>query len=291
MAVVTAFLLPVSTVSALGAEMNPKLGAQEKFHRRQTAAGDRPVVEYTAHSRGNIQLAIANNGTFGTLGSTIPDPFTGEAIPSCTYPKGSDLVYLWVAAIWIGAVVGRDTLVSVGNEDWYRTTEFWPDVKPFGDFVYRSIDINSPFYDTLAYSEQDIICEYADTFTAVGLTGWDPTDNRPHQPLGIKVAQCSMAWSYAYADDFILFDYQVQNLGRRELQDVFIGIYVDGDAWHVINMGPEDGWNDDIVGFYRTHPAPEGDDCLDTINVTYNADNDGDPTSGQWDFASPRGVV
>jgi len=271
--------------------INPKIDRLNKYRQLHRQAASGPIVEYTAHNRGNIQLAIANNGTFGTLGSTIPDPFTGDAIPSCIYPKGSNIVYLWVAAIWIGAIVGRDTLVSCGNEDWYRTTEFWPDVKPFGDFVYKSIDINSPFYDPDAYSEQDILCEYNDTNTAPNLVEPDPFNNKPHKPLHVKVNQRSMVWSYSYADDFILFDYQVQNIGEKELKDIYIGIYVDGDAWHTSRMGPQ-GWDDDIVGFYRTHPAAEGSDCVDTVNIAYTADNNGDPDeTGQWDYRSPRSAV
>ena len=154
-----------------------------------------PVVEYTAHNRGNIQLAIANNGTFGTLGGAIPDPFTGDPIPSCIYPKNSDIVFLWVAALWIGAVVGRDTLVSCANEDWYRTTEFWPEEKPFGDFKYKSIAENSGFFTDDGYSEEDIICTYTDTLTDPRLVQTDPTDARPHKPLNIKITQRSMSWS------------------------------------------------------------------------------------------------
>ncbi len=249
-----------------------------------------PVVEYTAHNRGNIQLAIANNGTFGTLGRSIPDPFTGEPIPSCIYPKNSDLVYLWVAAIWIGAVVGRDTLVSVGDEDFYVTNEFWPEVKPFGEFTYQSIDPRSPFYSPEAYSEEDILCEYTDTLTGNAFVADDPVDNRSHVPLNIKVSQRSMAWSYSYAEDFILFDYQVENIGVRTLNDVYLGIWVDGDVWHTSRNGPM-GWNDDLVGFYRSHPAPEGCGFIDTINVAYHTDNDGDPVGGQWDHASVPHVV
>ncbi len=269
----------------VGRETNPKTSTCGKNLTPLLAAGV-PVV-YTAHNRGNIQLALANNGTFGTLGGTIPDPFTGEVIPSCIYPKGSDVVYLWVAAVWIGAVVQRDTLVSCANEDWYRTLEFWPTA----DFVYKSIDINSPFYDPGAHSEQDILCEYTDTVTSPNLVARDPTDNRPHKPVNVKITQRSMAWSFSYADDFLLFDFQVQNIGQRELNDVYIGIYVDGDVWHTTRQGPA-GWNDDIVGFYRTHPAPEGCGFIDTINIAYTADNDGDPgESGQWDQRSARGAV
>ncbi|MFH1372572.1 MAG: hypothetical protein ABII79_02085 [bacterium] len=282
-----ALLLLLTVDISAGIETDPKSLAASRRRPSSLVTSDIPIVEYTAHNRGEILLAIANNGTFGTLGSPIPDPFTGEAIPSCVYPKGSDVVYLWVAAVWIGAIVGRDTLVSVADEDWYRTREFWPE----SDFEYRSIDKNMSYYHPEAHSEQDITCEYSDVRTSPTLIEQDPTDGRGHKPLNVRVRQTSMAWSYSYADDFILFDYEVQNVGERELEDVYIGIYVDGDVWHTSRQGPQ-GWNDDIVGFYRTHPAVEGCDFLDTINIAYTADNDGDPDeSGQWDYRSARAAV
>ncbi len=275
-------------------DLTPKQQRVAGFGQPLMAAG--PTYYYMGHTRGNIQLAIANNGTFGTLGSSIADPITGESIPSCIYPKNTDLVYLWVAAVWIGGVVGRDTLVSVGNEDFYVTTEFWPVdydneylQTPTG-FKMRSIDINSPFYHPDAVSEEDIVCEYADTLRDPAIVQSDNFDNRPHIPLGIKVRQRSMAWSYSYADDFILFDYQIENIGERVLKDIHIGVYVDGDAWHTTRNN-ESGWNDDIVGFYPSHPAPEGCGFRDTINVAYHADNDGDPDGGAWNDASIPHVV
>ena len=266
---------------------------KEQYHTRQpitTSSSTKPVVKYAVHSRGQMRLAIANNGTFGTYGQDIVDPYTGERIESCEYPKNSHIVYLWVGAFWIGAMVGRDTLVSTGTEDFYESAEFWPEVEPLGDFKIESIDAASPFYDHNAYSEEDVICEYTDTLTDPSLVNPDYGSTRPHRPLNIKVNQRSMAWSYSYADDFILFDYSIQNIGKDRLKDVYMGIWVDGDVWHTSRYGPE-GWNDDIVGFYRTHPAPEGCGFVDTVNVAYTADNDGDPDAGRWDYRSPRNVV
>jgi hypothetical protein len=288
----SAFALLLAAASTLGEQPDPKVKAGAKLRLGSMGTAAAPVVQYTAHNRGNLQLAVANNGTFGTLGGSIPDPFTGEAIPSLVFPKASDIVYLWVSALWIGAVVNRDTLVSVGNEDWYVTQEFRPDVSPFGDFKYKSIDPNSPFYAKDARSEEDIICEYTDTVTDPNVVQMDPDDvpMRPHRPLYVKATQCSMAWSYAYARDFILVDYQVKNIGHEQLKGVYMGIYVDGDVWHVSRNDPS-GWNDDIVGFYREHPAPEGCGFIDTINVAYTADNDGDPVGGAWDYRSALGTV
>lgn len=264
--------------------------------RRSRAASATPFVEYTTHNRGNIQLAIANNGTFGTYGLDISDPFTAERIPSCIYPKNSNLVHLWVGAFWIGAVVGEDTLVSSGNDDFYASAEFWADplTADLGEqikgFSYRSIDPQSRFHSPTALSEQDILCEYTDTFTAPSVVNPDQLDNRPHRPLNIKVKQRSMAWSYSYADDFILFDYQIENIGNNVLRDVYMGIWVDGDVWHT-SRNNTSGWNDDLAGFYRFHPAPEGCGFIDTVNIAWHADNDGDPATGNWDFRSTRSVM
>jgi hypothetical protein len=273
-----------------------KTEAVGRLIRNQTSTED-PQVLHTAHGRGNIRLAVANNGTFGTFGQTIFDPFTNEPLPSCEYPRGSDIVFLYVAATWIGAIVDGDTLVSCGSEDMYATSEFWPDLPEFGgNFRYGSIDVNSKFYDPTvkAYSEEDIICEYSDTLTKAGLVGRDAVDVRAHIPLGIKITQRSMAWSYEYADDFILFDYLIKNIGHDRLRKVYIGLWVDGDTWHTSRNSTE-GWDDDIAGFYRTNPAPEGCGFIDTVNIAWHADNDGDPipaaNPNQWDYRSCTGVV
>ncbi len=291
--IVGAALLSVLMFQSVGAEaFDPKTQAARDFTKRlqRRAAAELPVVEYGVHKRGNIELAIANNGTFGTQGQSIPDPLTGQAIVSCIFPKNTEYVYLWVAAIWIGARVGRDTLVSTGNEDFYNATEFYADAPPLGNLQYRSIDQQSRFFSSEAISEEDIIAEYADTLTNSLLVGSDPIDGRDHVPLRVKVNQTSMAWSYSYAEDIILFDYEVQNIGFKELEDVYIGIWVDGDAFHTSRNNPT-GWNDDIVGFYPTHPAAEGCGFLDTVNIAYHADNDGDPEGGEWNNESIRGAV
>ncbi|RKX25445.1 MAG: hypothetical protein DRP45_05900 [Candidatus Zixiibacteriota bacterium] len=291
---VLAVFATCSTVQGREYNLLYKLQASERLRSIQAAAD--PVVMNTAHGRGNIQLAIANNGTFGTHGETFVDPFTGEEIPSCEYPRNSDITYLWVGAFWIGAIVNRDTLVSCGAEDMYETQEFWPEVPELGGgFKYGSIDYSSLFYNPniKANSEEDIICEYYDTLTDPGLVGRDATDNRGHRPLGLKINQRSMAWSYDYADDFIMFDYAIQNIGQERLRKVYIGIWVDGDAFHMTRKDPQ-WWTDDMSGFLWTHPAPEGYDCVDTVMIAYHGDNDGDPSEDdatKWDFMSTPSVL
>ncbi|MCK4302239.1 MAG: hypothetical protein KAW91_05670, partial [candidate division Zixibacteria bacterium] len=188
-----------------------------------------PVHCLVGHRVGKIELGLANNGTLGTQNtSAVSDWFTGEEVPNCEYPKNSQVEYLFSGAFWIGAIVGRDTLVSVGADGWQRTQEMFPDEKPFGEIVYRSItDPTKPEYED-AVSEEDYIAVYTDTFTE----GIDPDliSGRPHTPLNIEVTQSSFAWSYSYAEDFVLFDYQIRNIGTQTLEEVYMGIYVDADV-------------------------------------------------------------
>ncbi|MFQ5454153.1 MAG: hypothetical protein ACE5D6_08205, partial [Candidatus Zixiibacteriota bacterium] len=236
-----------------------------------------PAYCIVAHRIGKMELSVNNNGTIGTgfAAGALQDCITGEIVASCEYPKNSNVSYLFAAAFWIGAVVGRDTLVSEGADGWSRSgNEFSPDVSPFGDIIYRSIrfpDVTDLFED--AVSEEDYIATYSDTFT-------DDVDadytGRPHIPLNIQVTQRSYAWSYPYAEDFVLFDYEIKNIGFTTLKNTYMGVYNDGDVGFGSTTGPPIHV-DDICGFKETIPTNfKGCDFIDTVNIAWIADNDGD---------------
>lgn len=239
-----------------------------------------PAKGTAAHRVGRMVLACNNDGTFGYYGLSSPPPdfFTGDPqVPRCEYPKGSNTRYLYAGVFWIGAVVDSDTLVSTGAEGWGDgdaepdCTEFSPDEAPFGYMKFRStIDPNVPEYEG-AVSEEDFVAVYTDTV----MQGLKPDffDGRIHQPLGIEVTEASYAWSYPYADDIVLFDYQVKNIGTRTLSEVYMGIYVDAD----IHWKGKEGAADDLGGFVLTMPALCGKcEYLDTVYLAWTADNDGD---------------
>jgi len=227
-------------------------------------ADDPPYVDVKAHTVGKIGLAITNKGQFGT-GFLDSD----QGLPSCEYPYPSTLQYLFAASFWIGAVVGRDTLVSVGSDGWMNIEEFYPDTYPEGEIEFRTINNEN---DVDAISEQDYIAQYCDTLTDPGWVQDDNFDGRPHKPLNIEVTQRSYSWSYSYAEDFVLFDYSIKNIGRKTIEGAFMGIYVDAD---VKNKGGQEGFDDDICGFKRSIPSDYGCGFIDTINIAWIADNDG----------------
>jgi hypothetical protein len=238
---------------------------------------DFPAMAEAAHTVGRIGLAVTNYGVFGAGDGFVRgsgnDVFTGKAIPSCEYPYPGRLDYLYAGAFWIGAVVGRDTLVSVGADGWLGTQEMAPDPSPKGDFEYHTM---RDLTDDKAVSEQDYICMYTDTVTNPSYVNNDPIDGRPHIPIGIEVTQRSYSWSYSYAWDFVLFDYSIQNINtKKTLEKVYMGIYVDAD---VATKGYSEGSADDICGFKFDMPSPVFDptcNFIDTVRIAWIADNDG----------------
>jgi hypothetical protein len=235
-----------------------------------------PSHGLAGHRVGDIVLGVNNNGTFGTgfsAGSTN-DFFTGEAVPSCEYPKNSSIQYLFAGAFWIGAIVGRDTLVSVGADGWQLTREMFPDDGEEGEMKYRSIiDPSKPEYQD-AVSEEDYVSVYTDTYTrgvAADFFG------RSHIPLHIEVTDASYAWSYSYAKDIVLFDYKIKNIGVRRLENVYMGLYVDADV--CFDCTNTNGFTDDLCGFVHSSPAYcKRCEYEDDVNIAWIADNDGDLT-------------
>jgi len=235
-----------------------------------------PAYCNAEHNIGNIVISVSNDGSFGngwSLGGTI-DCFTGRQTKSCEFPKRSQSTYLWAADLWVGAIVGRDTLVSTCGMGGH---EFHPDESPFGDMIYRSnIDPARPEFEG-AVSEQDYIAVYSDTCTNCRGVQNDELDGRGHRPLNIQVTQRSFAWSYSYAEDFILMDYSIKNIGSERLKQVYMGIFVDADVHSLANNS--DGFEDDLSGFREKVPAlylqPPCPPDSDIVNLAWTVDNDG----------------
>ncbi|MCX6829843.1 MAG: T9SS type A sorting domain-containing protein [candidate division Zixibacteria bacterium] len=242
---------------------------EQALPRVDKLTADIPHVEGAVYYVGKIGLTVTNTGTFGNafIGDFV-DPVTGQPAPSCTYPYGSNLEYLFGGAIWVGAVVGTDTLVTVAADGWLITREMWPDSLPVGALIRRSIDNGDPG----AKSQEDIIAVYTDTLTDPDYAVPDFRDGRPHIPLGIEITQKTYAWGYPLTEDFVIFDLAIKNIGTNVLTGTYIGIYADADVYR---KGSATGWSDDICGFKKTVPSPQGCGFIDTVNIAWIADNDG----------------
>ena len=218
------------------------------------------TVDAKTHNVGNMWLTVTNYGKFGDVAD----------MPSCEFPANSDVEYLFVGAIWIAAIVDEDTMASIGDQGWGsgpggRREAFWPGWGIPDTIDWKSTRRGTAHYDSTAASEQDYIAIYTDTSKTMAFEG--------HQPMGLYITQKSYAWSYSYAEDFIIFDYLIKNIsGRvfskpRTFERLYMGVYIDGDCGHTSISGYA---SDDITGFMRVNS--EGD----TVNIAWIKDNDGD---------------
>ncbi len=281
-------IIVLAVLLAVGTAMERTWAANKSAETHvPTVAGSsssHPYTDQRVHKVGNVGMTITNYGIYGTQMEPIKDPETGLPAPSCQFPYGSGIEYLFQGALWIGAIVDSDTLVSAGHDGWQHIFEMYPSSLPEGRIVKRSTRPYDPAYSPDAISEADYIATFYDTLTDQSWVAQNPDDGRPHIPLGLKIVQQSYSWSASVYEDFILFRYRIKNIGSHYLHRVFCGLYFDCDIYHLYTSA---GFQDDISGSYRCfdHTASE------SVFVAWSADNDGDPRYGLWDGQSPRAAI
>lgn len=287
-------------------EKSPKIIAAVIFIALFLSGGiviaETPVYCSGLHNIGQLVFGITNYGTFGR--PPFRDCFTNQKVPMTEFPKKSNTIHLYRAGLWVGAVVGRDTLVSTAIEANSTAREFNPDVPPFGDIIFRSnSDPTQPGYNK-AVSEQDYISIYTDTFTTdVPDLSFDELDFRRHKPLGIEVTQSSYAWSYSYTEDFVLVNYHIKNIGNKFLKNLYVGLYMDADVHDAstsaltVNPDPTSPGKpptrgiDDLTGFVANYARNEsGCNIVYPMNLAWTADNDGDSKGPNWFAPNVIGV-
>ncbi len=245
---------------------------------RSSASGI-PFVDIGIHDVNNIKLTVKNNGIVG------PDTYAGgglNALEFMMHPSNTANSYA-TPYLTIGGVVGRDTLVS-------HVLEFWPAPleDQFGhgeEITYESI--NDTSRSSLgAKSEQDIKFVYYDTLTDPLFAPIDAFDSRRHTPLNLRITHNSYAWSFEFAENFILFDYQITNVGSDLITKMWIGLEVRGGfAFDIFS-----GYKDTAKAFQLKRTSCE---FTDDVEIFWASDNDGNPVAGSdfFDASAPTSAT
>ena len=260
-----------------------------------------PNIQNRTHRAGNVWLTIHNWGYFGndgpSSGGAFTDPeYPGTWAPQCEFPAGSGTQYLFTGSLWIGAIIEDEGFefprVSTGNEGWTAPTihELFPGEGSEHGIIEGS---NVPdswnrlgqyIFDPAAVSTQDFTAEYTDTLTDPIWVRNDPIDG-PHLPLDVKVLQSSRAFDAPGYEDFIIFDYIIENIGDQYLTNLYIGLYIDADVGRIDEV-PH--WHqDDLCGFLESYEIEPGQTW--EADLAYICDNDGRPysVSSGNEFTSP----
>ena len=269
-----------------------------------------PIPNNRVHRAGLLWMNTTNMGWYGNP-DTYKDPCTGKAAVSGEMPGGSGTDFLFAGALLFGgykdsatvdingtnATVFQGPLTTTAYEGWSGSPmpkETWP-VK-FNDDeggsrlgrMYETSNVEGRIsclfeevYNPTATAEEQFNTMYTDKFVSkTTYTGMDEYDLRDHIPLGIEVRQKSYAWSYDYAQKFIIIDYTLYNRGEegKNLYNFFMGMYLDCDIGHT---GGDWMYNhaDDLGGFIQKwdgyiDPAT-GDPKTVDLNLAWAADNDG----------------
>ncbi len=247
--------------------------SRDIFHNNR-ANGSSIVLDcIPAHDINKIVLNVASGSSIGGGSTNSRTCLYNLITPSGSeYPKGSVISYITSTGFWIGGIVNGDTLVSQSGMGEFKNSN---------NTRYLSNLFGSIYYNNQAISEQDFILGATDTSTN-GPFKWPFNwyDYRPHKPLNIKLTRSSYAWSYEYAEDFVLFNMSIKNIGADKIEDMYFSIVFTPSVGYYGNSDPIS--NDDIAGFLQNYTLKNNCQSIKNLNLVWGADNDGEPINGMY---------
>lgn len=293
----TFLLLSLLTFNSIRGEIDYEEFARAQKHKGQlpTKASDSdPYISFRVHKNGRFWTTVYNNGIIGNYFG-LQDPDLQLTAPDNYYPRYSRIRHALHTSLWVGGVIGTDTLVSTTLDlsDFYRWwmpyySEFWPDIYPFGEF--RDFEPGEGRLENdLSKSETRYEAIFTDTFKYEPFIPYNPYDNRYHKPLNIQVTQTSYSWSYKYAEDFLIIDYNIKNIGRQDIKSAYVGLYHVGSNHYTGELpSPQ---LDDIPGYIDSIPYEFEELGYEKINMSWVIDHDGYPMGNTWYPISTRNAL
>lgn len=267
-------------IGLLAADQNPKVRSLAKYPVTS------PIVpnNWKIHKIGTLWTRVTN---FGWMG----DDTYLDRDPSCDWPGGSSNSYLYRGSIWLTARV--DNVVHSSQGD-------------YSDFA--PLDSVSMSTGAGCRSEEDTYTRYYDVLA--------PLAERQHFPLGVEIVERTYAWSASYADDFIVYEYTIKNVGidtngdglpdtPRDLQEFYFTIRFDADVsrvsgwpseyrfecWddHVMSNGNSWDWLANFPNMASVPNTLKPEDCDSTMIFMFDGENPDWPADNNQDddFGNP----
>jgi len=252
--------------------------AQNGVLSAQTARA--PVIATHVHRNGRFWNTVNTNGVIGNIYG-IPLSDERKTAPTFYYPQYSRVQYGYYSGLWVGGIVGFDTLVSTTIDE-AGNLEFWPDYFSVSEFDLKSSDPTSPYYSRWAKAEIECRTVYTDTFEDYNFVPCSTWDGRKHKPLHVAVMQTTYSWSFKYAEDFIIVDYGILNLGLDTIKSAWVGIYYNGCVQHRGELPLP--IPDDLAGYIYSEPYDFEEVGNQLMQIAHIVDRDGYAGSMSWDF-------
>jgi hypothetical protein len=276
--------LPLSTPEARTSCLEPALVSGGGIHSTLVTDGS-PVIGI-----GNLRVHASNWGAIGSMpGSGAP--YSGA--PSAEWPAHSGVEYLYVAGLWVGALVHGVPAVSTAAPQ----MEFRPSADS-RDIVYGAtyrIDHGArlpanPDDDHDGVADEDPLDGFDndhdgkidEDFAAVSdlMLVRHFRDDQPgvtdiypqHRPLHLDVREESYAFDEPDYDDFVGFTYIITNTGADTLRDAYIGMMADGD----VGRRSRPNYFEDDAAALTTVSVDLGAHGTREVSFPYWYDTDGD---------------
>jgi hypothetical protein len=241
------------------------------------------------HDAGNLRSHASNWGAIGSMpGASYPF----SPAPSAEWPAGSRVEYLFIAGVWVGGMIGGVPSVSTAAYEFeFRPS---PDVRDivyetaFGAAAGHRIPSSLADDDSDGLLDEDILDGYDndgdgsidEDFAAISdqmlsriftddVTGIYPQ----HRPLQLSVREESYQFSHPDYDDFVGFTFWFTNHGNETIENVYVGVFADGDVGH---RDRPDYWEDDATGYQGDIAVDHGPHGVNAYDFAYWYDVDGD---------------
>ncbi len=206
---------------------------------------------YNNHAINNVDFTITSFGIYGYSDYAGSEEYFGSGF---RYPANSDNA-LYVGSFWAGTGPDKVSDCSYGNAafsnyDWITSEN--------GFLKIGGTDV----------SDQDGIAVF--------------NDSRSENPIGLQVTQNSYAWASAPDDDYVIMEYLVKNTSGQNLNNVYVGLYMD---WDIAagnqnlnfvgydsenNLGYMSSQGANYYGISMLYPAPTSYRALDHNLYVYN---------------------
>jgi len=179
------------------------------------------TIDWKVHDVGKVRQVVTNTGALSAVNDDVV-PYPG--LINCEFPAGTSEEHIADAGIWIGAVVGGDSLVSV-TEGEGSPKELFPTSAPWDTIweVHKGDTVQIPYWPNyVGLSDQDFVCRYSD---------YGPASLRVtnHVPMYLDVIQTSHAWSVTPLDELIVVNYYIIPT-RIPLDTVYLTSWVNGNV-------------------------------------------------------------
>jgi hypothetical protein len=237
-----------------------------------------PVPNTYNSTISNVWTKLSNYGFIGD------DAFDN---PSFEWPGGSGNHHLYQGSIWVAGKDPSNVIHCTAPDEEEITitiTDPGDTIRLFhpGDPYFQNRPNVHPSLADSQVSSEDTYAEYTDL---------DPgRHNAGESPLGVKIIERTYKWAASYTYDYIIFDYQIINIGLdsdgdystgeipQPLHEVYVGTRFDADVSY---LAGGEYWYDDLVDY----------DPQNRISYIYDGDDPDVPGNDIGEFGASTGYI